>query len=181
MYINNVNGGTNKRTITWGTTGPNSIRVEVTIAQVGTLDRFTVSRTRQVINNWSWGPQHSSEHREFNAQDEAIAYWQDLIRAVLKEHGEPTGQVTMRRPRDITDPQDPKYADANLHVVERKSSKPYRCYTVSDITWARADGKPLTEDDILHLYSRTYGQIHTVQGKAGDMTAKTHTETDSSD
>jgi len=62
-----------------------------------------------------------------------------------------------------------------------KSWNAGNCYHKGEQLWERADGKPLTVDDIEALEELDDGQSNSVNGKAGDMSAHRLWECDSGD
>jgi hypothetical protein len=67
-------------------------------------------------------------------------------------------------------------------IISRKQTTPGRCFYVTDVVLGRADGNPLTADDIKALKNAPHqGQVHTVKGNADDMYVTVHSEVDSSD
>ena len=74
-----------------------------------------------------------------------------------------------------------RYVACNFRVVQGKGGQAGNCYYVWTSTLCRCDELPLTETDFTALRAFPRGQVHTVTGNPGDLTATVHSEVDSSD
>ena len=101
--------------------------------------------------------------------------------ALSEPHAYVVGEVVQTRPVGITDPLDRRYVACNFRVIQGKGGQAGNCYYVWTNTVCRCDELPLTETDFIALRAFPRGQVHTVTGNPGDLTATVHSEVDSSD
>jgi hypothetical protein len=172
-------GGTNKRTVVFKVHPTRLLNVE--IEQIGLADntKFAV-RTFVEFRKDRYGAWHTDdmEVTEYPAREDALKHFTQLTGTHKKTH-EVCYIQDYKRPV-CDDPKERDYCDANFSRVSNKGSKPYNCYSVNDTVYSRADGQPITQQDLEHFRAFPGGQIHGVYGEPGDETLRVHSECDSS-
>jgi hypothetical protein len=150
------------------------------IEQIGIQDLYRVTLDDLVLDR-SWQSLITQEISLTIGGKETAWDRYKQLRAAMPNRSIGTELVTTR-PVGIVDPMNPHYTHCNLMIVSRKQTTPGRCFYVTDVVYARADGNPVTADDIKALKNAPHqGQIHTVKGNIDDQYITVHSEVDSSD
>lgn len=144
--------------------------------------RWLLSRFYDVQDTSFRWRQVAIDESAFVDDGEALSMFQDrAVEAELQGGADPKLSI-VSRPKGIEDAKDAlAYLRCHLQRLSSKSSSPYNCYTVIDAVYRRLDRQPLTETDVKVLRGLCWGQIHGVTVAADGLTAKVHSECDSSD
>ena len=159
---------------------PSDTRV-VSLEQVGTTSTYvlTEKRCRRVGGEWTETELH--EPQKITGKEIAWTVYKARRALARAEACYVLGEVIYTRPVGITDPLDRRYVACNFRTIQSKGGQAGNCYYVWTNTVCRCDELPLTATDLEALRAFPRGQVHTVTGNPGDLTATVHSEVDSSD
>lgn len=144
--------------------------------------RWLLSRFYDVQDTSFRWRQVAIDESAFVDDDEALLMFHGRAVEAESQGGTDPQLTIVSRPKDIEDAKDAlAYFRCHLQRLSSKSSSPYRCYEVIDAVYRRLDRQPLTETDVKVLQGLRWGQIHAVTVAADGLTAKVHSECDSSD
>jgi len=121
---------------------------------------------------------HEDNDEEFAMKFQEIVLHEDQLSEITK-YEKSFGSKWVQD--SISQGQAREYCKRFLVDKVNKSWNAGNCYHKGEQLWERADGKPLTVDDIEALEELDDGQSNSVNGKAGDMSAHRLWECDSGD